>query len=582
MAPVQSLWLPAPTGGEAPSLPPDQLKNNVARELRNWLVHHPGRVVPRGEFGGPRYAVPGGTMPSADGGQVLSAAVAENLLSVSFRAPSAAPLVDPWRAPVNQPQTAAELALGSDDGGALDIKTGAWTPIGLVAADSIQGPSVARLNRNLYTATFGGTATAVPGGYATLNAVRKIQFGGSGAVMTTGPRFVQAVFEHYGRLWAAAARRPGGTDYDLSQVFYTIPGGTTEPLVNTATDWQDPVTGEINRFAVGAANDGDFVVGFGRAAGHLLVFKRYSVWILYGTSPSNFTLRQLRNVAGCVDLRSVVVAPEGTYFASQLGYELFDGNRFTLLSGPVADTWLDLSNAGVAADTVNHAFIQAQALPNGYLHVALGTDSHVAGAADGTQRAWLLHRPTGAWIDLRTRLAMGLGARGHVQRFIPFGSASVAISGTGAWVRADRVTYGHDQLNGLADNITVDVDVDLVWRTGLQNIGGHWGTVQLHALSLSGAWAYVSSAVDPPGWATLEGTDGSGAVIVPTHSVEGFPAPGPERCRPMYEKKHESPRGDLALRLTAASGAAAATQLAKCELYGVGIGFTPARERHLA
>lgn len=45
-------WWPAPNKGEFPSFPPDDLPAGGARELRNYLVHHDGRVVPRGSIGG--------------------------------------------------------------------------------------------------------------------------------------------------------------------------------------------------------------------------------------------------------------------------------------------------------------------------------------------------------------------------------------------------------------------------------------------------------------------------------------------------------------------------------------------------
>ena len=578
-------WHVAPTSGECPSLPPDLLRPEQARRLRNFLVHHPGRIVPRGNIGGTQYAVPTGTIDRNDNGQILSLGVADDLIVASYRAPTASAKVDQWRAPLNQTAVAADLATPSDDGGSLNVRTGVFTPILGVAALSVQGPSICRVDQALYTATMGGTATLVNGYYDVLNAVRKIAIGGSGVVLTNGPRFVRAVFSHYGRVFAAGARRPGGSDYDPSQIFYTIPGGSTA-LTDVATDWQDPVTGELNRVAVGAANDGDFVVGFGRAAGHLLIFKRNSIWILYGTSPANFTLRQLRTQSGCVDFRSICVSDEGTYFASQLGYELFDGTNFRLLSEPVSDQWLALSNAGVASGSVNHAFIKAGPLPNGYLHLSLGTDSHVAGAGDGTTRAWLLHRPTGAWVDLTTALSsLSLGSGGYINQVVMTSSTVTAWSGIGKWARADFLTYGHDTSGGLADGD--NTSVELLWQSRLDNLGaGRWETRALHMATVDCAQRYIN---DTPAalaaFGTLAAADGYGEAIVPAASLEGYRLTGaPVRTRQVFDAvRQETNRGDISFTLTSNIGASTALRHGKFEVYGVGLGYqSRGAERHKA
>ncbi len=437
MAPVQTHWLPAPTAGEGPSLPPDALRDTAARRLRNFLVHHPGRIVPRGSIGGTAANISSGSLVDTTyGGAMLSGIALEDYLLINYRAPSAGPLVDPWRVSVNRPTTAGELAqpaLGATASRAVDLNTGTVTNISNADARSQSGVSFCRVDDALYVVTYGGTSTAIPGGVAPLNNIRKtgVLTNDVAVLSANGPLFVQAVFSHYGRVWALAARTPGQSDYDTSFLHYTIPGGTTA-WTDVVTDWQDPDSGAPNRIQIGAGNDGDFGVGLGRANGHLVVFKRNSVWILYGTAPSNFTLRQLRTNAGCVDLRSIAVCDEGVYFASQLGYELFDGSDFKLVSEPVTDEWLAESNAGVAAGTVNHAYIKADPLPNSYLHLALGVDPTTANAIDGTRRGWLFHRPSASWSELRTELLseLNLGPEGCLHRILPARTHMVVVGGS--------------------------------------------------------------------------------------------------------------------------------------------------------
>lgn len=581
-------WWAAPVRGEAPDLPPDQLNDLQAQHLRNFLVHRPGQIIPRGGIGAPGVTGTGSLVDTVNGGALVGTAVADDLVAATFRLPNATPQVDYWRVPINRPTVAGDLSQPSLVGEVVDLKTGTHTTVIPGGATSVFGPSVARVDQALYSASFGGASTAVPTGVAPLNAVRKTAIGGGGAVLTNGPRFVMDVFSHGGRLWAAAARTPGGADYDTSAIWYTIPGGTTA-LTDVATDWADPVTGEFNRFSIGAANDGDFVVGFGRAAGQLLVFKRNAIYVLYGTTPSNFTLRQLRTQSGCVDLRSICVADEGTYFASQRGYELFDGNKFTLLSEPVSSTWLATSNAGVNATTVNHAYIRASPLPNDYLYLALGTDSTVANASDATERGWLLHRPTGSWIDCQTGIAtMRLGAGGYLNRFVMTRGYVIAM-GAGPWSRCDLVTFGTDSAIGVQDrDASASYDVDLIWTTSVDNMGsfrhldGKWITNNLEHCTVD----YHQHFVDPPPdelteFGTINLTDGFGQSMGSDMSLPGYQAPGPLRVRQTLDTKWESNRGDVSVTVQSTTGSDAALRTQQLGIYGLGVSYTHGRERHV-
>lgn len=582
-------WWQAPVGGEAPDLPPDQLSSAQARRLRNFLVDNPGQIIPRGTIGGAGALDTGSLVDTTSGGALLGTAVSDDTVAATFRLPNATPQVDYWRVPINRPTIAGDLSQPTLAGEVVDLTTGVHTTIPVGAALSVFGPSVCRVDQALYSASFGGVSTAIPTGVAPLNAIRKVVIGGAGAVLTNGPRFVQAVFSHGGRVWAAAAREPGGADYDTSAIWYTIPGGTTA-LTDVVTDWQDPETGEFNRFSIGAANDGDFTVGFGRAAGQLVVFKRNAVYVLYGTEPSNFTLRQLRTQSGCVDLRSICVADEGTYFASQLGYELFDGNTFHLLSRPVQKTWQDLSNAGVASGTVNHAYIRADPLPNGYLHLALGTDSTTANADDGTERGWLLHRASGAWTDLHSGItSLKLSASGHFNRFV-MTRAFVIAMGAAKWARCDRVTYGPVEMTGVRDiDAGASYDMDLIWTTSVDNMGsyrhldGKWITNTLQHMTVD----YHQHFVDPgpaelTSFGSLRGEDGFGQAMFGEQDVPGYQLPGPLRTRQMYDVKWESNRGDVSLTLQTTTGSDAALRTAQLNVYGIGVAFEHGRERHVA
>ena len=589
-----AVWWEAPIDGEATSLAPDRLGPRQARSLRNFLVHHPDRIVPRGKIGGPTALTDTGTLvDTTNGGTLLGVAVADDTMIATYRAPSSTPLVDYWRVPINRPTNAADLSqpsLGATAGRSVDLATGTVTDISTASATSVFGPSVTRVDQSIYSASFGGVSTAIATGVAPLNAIRKVAIGGAGVVLTNGPRFVQAVFAHYGRVWAAAARDPGGSNYDTSRIYFTIPGGTTA-LTDVVADWQDPVTGDLQYISVGAANDGDFVVGFGRTKdGSLIVFKRNSVWVMYGTAPSNFTLRQVRTQSGCVDLRSICVCDEGTYFASQLGYELYTGDSFRLVSEPVSDAWLALSNAGVASGTVNHAYIRADAMPNGYIHLSLGTDPIVLNSDDGTAKGWFFHRPRQAWIDTKTAItSLKLGSGGYLNRFVTTRSHVIAF-GAAKWARADLVTYGCDSTDGIRDqDASASYSMDLIWQTSLDNMGtprgfnGRWENRTFHAQTIDYKHSFVNSTpANLAAFGTILATDGFGDTLFAAENIEGYQPPGPTRARQWFDKKQQSKRGDVSMTIQSTIGSNVALRNGYLALYGAGVTFEPGAERHIS
>ncbi len=597
-----SVKFAAPTGGEAPSLPPDQLGPTRAQRLRNFLVHNPGRVTARGNIGNADDNG-SGSLLNADGGLLLSVIPIDHEVFTTYRALNGAPafapypLTDYWRVPIWRTQADVDLAqpaLGATAMGVLDTRTGAESFISVADELDIPGPSWCRVNEAVYAASFGGEAIPVEVDEGTplavqYNAVWKFNRGGPSAnngPLLNGPRYVQAVFAHYGRVWAAAAGPPGNPTspvppvYDTSSIWYTIPGGTQALASDIAADWTDPVTGELNRIGVGASNDGDFVLGFGRAAGHLVIFKRYSIWILYGTSPANFTLRQLRAQNGCVDFRSIAVTDEGVYFASQRGFELFDGSRFTLLSSPIADSWLPLSNAGAASPLNTHAFIRADPLPNDYIYVSMGTDRFNATPNNATERGWLLHRPSGAWSELHTNIsAMDLGPSGHLNRIIYTGKAMLAWGDEGHYARCDDLTYGLAGA-GLFDRYaTTDYAVDLRWRSRVANVGGDWNAATLQRSTVEYQQDYTPATTGTPAWGTAAILDSNGAVISAAYSLSASATPGPRRSRHVQSVREEAARGEAVVDVNANIGAATTQRLETLALHGATLGYRTSHER---
>ncbi len=586
-------WYSAPIGGEAPDLPPDQVGPLQARSLRNLLVHNPGRVSPRGNIGGPG-AAEVGAVPHSTGAPMAGHLVYEDEIALSYRAASASPLVDPWRVPINRPTSGASLTqpvIGTAAVRNTSMLTGATADITAGSPELIHGYRYARIADYTYSVSLGGVSTSITTGVGQRTQLNKVGRT-NGAFLTTGPHFVQDVIGHYNRVFVAGAVDPGvagGTGYDPSKLYYSVLGGTVG-ILDQLADWQDPVSGELNKIQVGTSNDGDFIVALGRANGHLVIFKRKSVWILYGTSIEDFTLRQLRTQSGCVDPRSVVTADDGVYFASQLGFEVFDGTDFKLLSRPVQDTWLEFSNRGPNATSINHSYIQVTALPNDYLHISFGTDPVTVSTTDGAERNWLFYMPTGAWIDFTCAISsLGMNASKAFNR-ATVTAGTITLWGASEWARADLLPYGPDLTLGLVDrDASTSFNVDLKWQTYLDNLGasrgadGRWITSTLLHLTADYRHNFQNSTpADRDAFGTLLGTDGFGASLVPALNVPGYKlSSSPLRVRPMFDANQESNRGDLSLTLQSDIGSSSSLRTARFYLYGLGVMYDPGRERRL-
>jgi hypothetical protein len=114
----------------------------------------------------------------------------------------------------------------------------------------------------------------------------------------------------------------------------------TPPTGNIATVWQNrmwwagtalptrlyysaaadpesyPATGYID---VPSAYDGEAITGLAILYGNLIIFKRYSIYILQGSDPDNFILSKTNSSVGCVSPYSVVSVDNLVYFVSDKG-----------------------------------------------------------------------------------------------------------------------------------------------------------------------------------------------------------------------------------------------------------------------
>lgn len=159
--------------------------------------------------------------------------------------------------------------------------------------------------------------------------------------LTGAPTGAVDITQYQSRIWLACGRDvpAGGTYHEPTTIFWTNPVTSTNPLTNTAADWQytDPVSGVTTTNKVVIDNNGsDPVMGFGRVTGAMVIFRRSSVYVLKGTTTANYQITKISGDIGCLDPRSIIETDEGVYFMSLQGLMLTNGSRVTSVSNGVS------------------------------------------------------------------------------------------------------------------------------------------------------------------------------------------------------------------------------------------------------
>lgn len=167
------------------------------------------------------------------------------------------------------------------------------------------------------------TATQVKAavdGSAAAHALVTVAISGTGATAQTAPvsaSYTQTITVPYSRagiVW---------------QNFLFWGGDGTNPTRLYFSALADPTTyPSANFIDVPSPFDGDQITGLAILYGNLLVFKRFSLYVLQGAPPSNLILSRLNSPVGCVDPYSVVQVDNLVYFVSDRG--LYAANLFNV------------------------------------------------------------------------------------------------------------------------------------------------------------------------------------------------------------------------------------------------------------
>lgn len=148
--------------------------------------------------------------------------------------------------------------------------------------------------------------------------VVKIRGGGSDA-------HVKYLDSYYSRLFSA-----GDPDAKSRLYWSAIPGDG-----RTVEDWlsvdasEDASGGYVE---IGEA-DSDEIIGISALSNQIIIFKRYSVWRLYGDRPSTFTVERIDKNGEQMSNSSVVVLYDQPFYLTKNGLTYYNGSALTAIDG---------------------------------------------------------------------------------------------------------------------------------------------------------------------------------------------------------------------------------------------------------
>lgn len=153
---------------------------------------------------------------------------------------------------------------------------------------------------------------------------------GVGSLISPNPDFIA---NHLNRIWTLEGNTLRFSALDTS---------ITEDHFN---DWD---TSNNAGTIIIPATGGDSGTGIYSLNGYLYVFQRNATWEIFGTSPSNFELRNISNEIGCINRRTLVEYDRYLMFLSSRGVYLFDGANMVSVSENSVDnliaTWANKTN----------------------------------------------------------------------------------------------------------------------------------------------------------------------------------------------------------------------------------------------
>lgn len=263
-----------------------------------------------------------------------------------------------------------QLLVNIDAGGNEHLNLTSLVSTNIADAPAITSKRYARVGANVY-----GPGSTVPG-----SGLQLLRWPGGAVAATalavgTAPIGTVDCVEHLERLFTLGGNI--GAVGGVSHLMWTDPGGTTGAGV--LTDWQDNTTGLTNSITVGAI-DNDISVGLGKVDRSLAIFKKRSLYVLSGQTPTTFQVRRFSDQIGCVNRDSICSYNDGCYFLSERGLMYFDGAQLQEVSRQVRGP-LQLAIRQAEAQAVANRYYCVGDLGSGCLLVVIGDSGGTPGGA---------------------------------------------------------------------------------------------------------------------------------------------------------------------------------------------------------
>lgn len=311
--------------------PPDLIPPTKASEVINWLTGIPGKLCMRG----PTFTLGAALGSTTFRGRPHHWTFNNVVLTAFAKLRSAETLPTTTkneRFPLRPPGGEGDLV-----GYQSSIVSGALTPVAYADQNNVPGPRYTRLGGFVYGFAQSGTAVVTTVGGAIVPVRRMITWDGSAAVSTrttaVSPSSGVDICSYLNRLFVLGGAPAASTTIEPNSLFWSDPGGAPAGAV---TEWQDDVSGLINRIVVGDDDQNDIAVGLASLPNALVIFKERSIWTMTGQTPTTWTLKRVVAGVGCQDANSIVEVNDRIYFLGQDGFYTFDGVGVARISDPVS------------------------------------------------------------------------------------------------------------------------------------------------------------------------------------------------------------------------------------------------------
>lgn len=535
--------------------PPDQIPPTKASEVTNWLTGIPGKLCIRG---------PAFTFGTALGSTTYRGRphhwVFNNVVLTAFAKQRSAETLP---TSTKTERIAARPPGGEGDlvGYQSSIVSGALASVTYADQNNVPSPRYARTGALVYGFAQSGTAVVTTANGATVPVRRMLTWDGSASVSTrttaTSPSSGVDICNYLNRLFVLGGAPAGSTTIEPNSLFWSDPGGAP---AGTITEWQDDVSGLINRIVVGDDDQNDVAVGLARLPNALVIFKQRSIWIMTGTTTSTWTVRRVVAGVGCVDNNSIVEDNDRLYFAGQDGFYVFDGLSVARISDPV-------SVLGMTNQTQQQLRWGSPDVDN-YMRGELIGDSRImwvygypSSTGVGVTRTFVYHIPTQSWAYFS--MATGISGLAYFQDGAVWAWPTRVTDSVVSWSRfntnydstvptwkdGDQSLFDLSQLGRrYPDNPYYDytstsgASIPAVIQSRFQTLAGPGDQTQLHRYILD---YYAGSPASEPGQliSTFStGFNGTYIRVLPTtqYGVEVLQHTGPQRLREAFDVYEET------------------------------------------